>query len=106
MTYCAQPLATTTGTTDGHLAREFAAAQPGLALGPGVAASGPYATALQGAVNLLNYLDRFVVTEEMLAVSAPCATFWVADRQSGPALLRYGTEKQREFFLPRIARGE
>jgi len=53
-----------------------------------------------------SYLDRFVVTEEMLAVSAPCATFWVADRQSGPALLRYGTEQQREFFLPRIARGE
>jgi len=53
-----------------------------------------------------SYLERFVVTEEMLAVSAPCATFWVADRQSGPALLRYGTDKQREFFLPRIARGE
>ncbi|MCL6565126.1 MAG: 4Fe-4S dicluster domain-containing protein [Acidobacteriia bacterium] len=38
------------------LAREFAAADPGLALGPGVAASGPAATALQVAVNLLNYV--------------------------------------------------
>jgi len=53
-----------------------------------------------------SYLERFVVTEEMLAVSAPCATFWVADRQSGPAFLRYGTEQQKQTFLPRIARGE
>jgi len=53
-----------------------------------------------------SYLERFVVTEEMLAVAAPCATHWVADRQSGPALLRYGTEEQKQYFLPRIARGE
>jgi molybdopterin-containing oxidoreductase family iron-sulfur binding subunit len=39
-----------------RLAREFAAADPGLALGPGVAASGPAATAVQVAVNLLNYI--------------------------------------------------
>ena len=30
----------------------------------------------------------------------------MADRQSGPLLLRFGTEAQRERFLPRIARGE
>ena len=30
---------------------------------------------------------------------------WVADRQSGPLLLRFGTEEQRQRFLPRIARG-
>ena len=30
----------------------------------------------------------------------------VADRQSGPLILRYGTEEQREKLLPRIARGE
>src|SRR5882762_3643013 len=31
---------------------------------------------------------------------------WVADRQSGPLLLRFGTEEQRQRILPRIVRGE
>ena len=31
---------------------------------------------------------------------------WIADRQSGPLLLRFGTEAQRQKFLPAIARGE
>jgi len=53
-----------------------------------------------------SYLDRFVVTEEMLAVAAPCAAHWFADRQTGPSLLRYGTEAQRQRYLPAIARGE
>jgi alkylation response protein AidB-like acyl-CoA dehydrogenase len=53
-----------------------------------------------------SYLERFVVTEEMLAVSAPCAAHWFGDRQTGPSLLRYGTESQRQRFLPAIARGE
>jgi alkylation response protein AidB-like acyl-CoA dehydrogenase len=50
--------------------------------------------------------ERYVVLEEMLAAGAPVAAHWIADRQSGPLLLRCGTEAQREFFLPRIARGE
>lgn len=49
---------------------------------------------------------RFVVVEEMLAAGAPVAAHWIADRQSGPLILRYGTEAQREFFLPRICRAE
>jgi len=53
-----------------------------------------------------SYLERFVVTEEMLAVAAPCAAHWFADRQIGPGLLRYGSEEQKLYFLPRIARGE
>ncbi len=51
-------------------------------------------------------LERYVVLEEMLAAGAPVNAHWVADRQSGPLLLRFGTEAQRERFLPRIARGE
>jgi len=51
-------------------------------------------------------LERYVVLEEMLAVGAPVGAHWIADRQSGPALLRYGTEAQREAILPRIAAGE
>jgi len=49
---------------------------------------------------------RFVVVEELLAVGAPVAAHWIADRQSAPLLLNYGTEAQRRFFLPKIAKGE
>jgi acyl-CoA dehydrogenase len=49
--------------------------------------------------------ERFVVIEELLAAGAPVAAHWIADRQTGPLILRFGTERQREFFLPRIAAG-
>jgi alkylation response protein AidB-like acyl-CoA dehydrogenase len=51
-------------------------------------------------------MERYAVTEELLAAGAPVAAHWIADRQSGPNLLRYGTEAQREALLPRIAAGE
>ncbi|MWA00698.1 acyl-CoA dehydrogenase [Actinomadura sp. LD22] len=51
-------------------------------------------------------LARFVVTEELLAAGAPVAAHWIADRQSGPSLLKFGTEEQRRAYLPGIARGE
>ena len=50
--------------------------------------------------------ERYLVQEELLAAGAPVAAHWIADRQSGPLLLRYGTEEQRKTFLPRIAAGE
>jgi alkylation response protein AidB-like acyl-CoA dehydrogenase len=53
-----------------------------------------------------SFLERYVVLEELLAAGAPVAAHWIADRQSGPLLLRYGTEAQRETILPRIAAGE
>jgi acyl-CoA dehydrogenase len=53
-----------------------------------------------------SYLERFVVTEELLAAAAPCAAHWFGDRQTGPSLLRYGSEKLKQHFLPAIARGE
>ena len=51
-------------------------------------------------------MERYAVTEELLAAGAPEAAHWIADRQSGPNLLRYGTEAQRQAILPRIAAGE
>jgi len=51
-------------------------------------------------------LERYVVTEELLAAGAPVFAHWIADRQSGPLLLRFGTEAQREALLPRITAGE
>jgi alkylation response protein AidB-like acyl-CoA dehydrogenase len=53
-----------------------------------------------------SHLDRYVVTEELLAAGAPVAAHWVADRQVGPSLMRYGTDEQRQRYLPGIARGE
>jgi len=51
-------------------------------------------------------LERYVVVEELLAVGAPVVAHWIADRQSGPSILRYGSEAQKRFFIPRIAAGE
>jgi len=53
-----------------------------------------------------SFLDRFVVTEELLAAGAPVAAHWIADRQIVPSLLKYGTETQKREFLPKIAAGQ
>ncbi|RNI20751.1 acyl-CoA dehydrogenase [Flexivirga caeni] len=53
-----------------------------------------------------SFLERFVVTEELLAGGAPVAAHWIADRQIVPSLLTYGTEQQKQRYLPGIARGE
>jgi alkylation response protein AidB-like acyl-CoA dehydrogenase len=53
-----------------------------------------------------SFLERYIVIEELLAVGAPVAAHWFADRQSGPTLLRFGSEEQRQTILPRIVRGE
>lgn len=51
-------------------------------------------------------MERYVVVEELLAAGSPVGAHWVADRQSGPLLLKVGSEAQRLRFLPLIARGE
>jgi len=50
--------------------------------------------------------SRYVVVEELLAAGAPVSAHWIADRQSGPLLLKYGTDAQKQFYLPRICKGE
>ncbi|WP_412548070.1 acyl-CoA dehydrogenase family protein [Pseudomonas sp. PDM19] len=54
----------------------------------------------------LDPLARFVVVEELLCAGAPVAAHWIADRQSGPLLLRFGSEQQKRQHLPAICRGE
>lgn len=51
-------------------------------------------------------VDRFIVVEEMLRWGAPVGHHWVADRQTGNVILKFGTDEQRERFLPAICRGE
>ncbi|VTU46086.1 acyl-CoA dehydrogenase family protein [Variovorax sp. PBL-E5] len=54
----------------------------------------------------LDAFSRFVLVEELLAAGAPVGAHWIADRQSGPLILKYGSEAQKNFYLPRICRGE
>lgn len=49
-------------------------------------------------------LDRYVVTEELLASGAPVAAHWVSDRQTGPAIIRFGNERLQSL-LPEMAAG-
>ena len=49
---------------------------------------------------------RYVLVEEFLNFGAPVGSHWIADRQSGPLILKYGTPAQKRFYLPPICRGE
>lgn len=49
---------------------------------------------------------RFVLAEELLNAGAPVGLHWIAERQSGPLLLKYGSNAQKDFYLPRICRAE
>ena len=51
-------------------------------------------------------LERYVVIEELLAAGAPVGAHWIADRQSGPLLLRLGNDRLKRRWVPAIARGE
>ena len=51
-------------------------------------------------------VQRFIVVEEMLRWGAPVGHHWVGDRQTGNVILKFGTDEQRERFLPPICRGE
>ena len=50
-------------------------------------------------------LERYVVIEEMLAVGAPVMAHWIADRQSGPQILRHSNERVKQMILPEVAAG-
>lgn len=52
------------------------------------------------------FLERYVVTEELRVANAPTRLHFVADRQSGPILLRYAPEHIKMKVLPAICRGE
>ncbi len=54
----------------------------------------------------MDAFSRFVLVEEMLSRGAPVSAHWIADRQSGPLILKFGNERQQAFYLPRICQGE
>ncbi|BBY41550.1 acyl-CoA dehydrogenase [Mycobacterium mantenii] len=90
--------------------------EPGLGMSAGVDRAFSAALAERGWIGMAvpagygghdaTAVDRFVVVEELLRWGAPVGHHWVADRQIAPVLLRYGTEDQKQWLLPRICRGE
>ncbi|MCX2756488.1 MULTISPECIES: acyl-CoA dehydrogenase family protein [unclassified Gordonia (in: high G+C Gram-positive bacteria)] len=50
-------------------------------------------------------VERFVITEELLAHGAPVAAHWIADRQMAPGILANGTQAQKQHYIPRISAG-
>lgn len=53
-----------------------------------------------------SYRERFVVTEELLRAGVPAAAHWIGDRQIGPSIVTYGSERLKAELLPAIARAE
>ncbi|MGQ7819289.1 acyl-CoA dehydrogenase family protein [Metapseudomonas furukawaii] len=51
-------------------------------------------------------LERYVVLEELLAAGAPVNAHWIAERQSGPLLIRFSPDNLAARICPGIARGE
>jgi len=50
-------------------------------------------------------IDRLIIGEELIAAGAPIAAMWFADRQMGPALIGFGTQDQRDAYIPGILAG-
>ena len=54
----------------------------------------------------LGVQERLVVSEELLAVGAPVAAHWFAERQFAPSILRHGSPDQQREWLPRVTAGQ
>jgi alkylation response protein AidB-like acyl-CoA dehydrogenase len=53
-----------------------------------------------------SFVDRVILTEELLRYGAPAACHWFADRQIGGAVVKHGTDEQKKEILPKIINGE
>lgn len=53
-----------------------------------------------------SYIDKMILYEELIKVQAPIGHHLMADRQVGPAIISFGSEWQKEFFLPRFVKAE
>lgn len=51
-------------------------------------------------------VERMIMAEEMISAGAPIAASWIADRQMGPSICRFGTPEQQSEYLPGILSGE
>jgi alkylation response protein AidB-like acyl-CoA dehydrogenase len=54
----------------------------------------------------LSTIDAVVLNEEFARVNAPMRADFFGDTLVGPTILTWGTEEQKQFFLPKILSGE
>ena len=52
------------------------------------------------------YVDKVILNEEIFKVQAPVAYHFLADRQIGPSIIHFGSDWQKEYFLPRFVKAE
>jgi len=52
------------------------------------------------------YVDKMILYEELFRVQAPVGYHFLAERQVGPALMEFGSDWQKGFFLPKIVRAD
>ncbi|MDO9210141.1 MAG: acyl-CoA dehydrogenase family protein, partial [Deltaproteobacteria bacterium] len=52
------------------------------------------------------YVEKAILIEELFKVQAPVAYHFLADRQIGPSIIHFGSEWQKEHFLPRFVRAD
>ena len=53
-----------------------------------------------------SYVDKMIMNEEIFKVQAPVGYHFMGDRQVGPAILKFGSDWQKESFLPPIVKAE
>jgi len=54
----------------------------------------------------LSLLEQVVLTEEFARASAPLRADFFGDTLVGPTILQWGTEEQKQTFIPQILRGQ
>lgn len=54
----------------------------------------------------LSVVESLVLAEEFAAAGAPLRADWFGDTLVGPTILEWGTEGQKQEFIPKILRGE
>jgi len=75
---------------------------PKLADGGWICASWPREYGGRG----LSIMESVVLNEEFARLNAPMRADFFGDTLVGPTILQWGTEEQKQFFLPKILRGE
>jgi alkylation response protein AidB-like acyl-CoA dehydrogenase len=53
-----------------------------------------------------SYVEKMILMEELFKIQAPIGYHFLTERQVGPALIHFGTEWQKDYFLPRIVRAD
>lgn len=54
----------------------------------------------------LGLVEKMIVLEELYRYKAPIGYHFMAERQIGPAIIKFGSDWQKEFFLPKIINAE